>query len=89
LKKAFQEFYCFPGSPLPRGNDFSEFTAYFVQKAIPEAMAQIRNNFGSTPLTVQKFLLDLLRYNDNSNNPVCPPPPLPAEAASVANFIGV
>ena len=70
MKKAFQEFYCFPGSPLPRGNDFSDFTAYFVQKAIPEAMSQIRNHFGSTPLTVQKFLLDLLRYNDNSNNPV-------------------
>ncbi|KAF8469681.1 hypothetical protein BDZ91DRAFT_808721 [Kalaharituber pfeilii] len=68
LRKAFQEFYCFPGSPLPKGNDFSDFTAYFVQKAIPQAMACIKNNFGSTPLTVQKFLLDLLRYNDNSNN---------------------
>ena len=34
------------------------------------AMSRIRNRAGATPLSVQKFLLDLLRYNDNSNNAV-------------------
>lgn len=68
LMKAFQEFFCFPDSPIPRGNDFSDFTAYYVQNAIPQAMSRTRNLSGVCPSSVQKWLLDLLRYNDNSNN---------------------
>ncbi|KAL7273994.1 Transcription initiation factor TFIID subunit 2 [Rhizina undulata] len=68
LMKAFQEFFCFPNSPTPRSNDFSEFTAYYVQKAIPTAMSQIRNKSGVCPTAVQKWLLDVLRHGDNSNN---------------------
>lgn len=70
LLKAFHEFFCFPGSSIPRGNDFSDFTAYYVQKAIPEALSNIRNENDECPFTVQKWLLDLLRYNDNTNNSV-------------------
>jgi transcription initiation factor TFIID subunit 2 len=68
LQKAFQEFFCYPGSQIPRGNDFSEFTAYYVQNAIPRAMSRIRNFSGVCPGAVQKWILDILRYNDNSNN---------------------
>ncbi|KAA8893277.1 hypothetical protein FN846DRAFT_547784 [Sphaerosporella brunnea] len=68
LQKAFQEFFCYPGSQIPRGNDFSDFTAYYVQNAIPRAMSRIRNLSGACPGTVQKWILDVLRYNDNSNN---------------------
>ncbi|TGZ83661.1 hypothetical protein EX30DRAFT_88447 [Ascodesmis nigricans] len=68
LMKAFQEFFCFPGSNIPRSNDFSDLTAYYVQNAIPQAMSQIRNISGVCPVNVQRWILDLLRYNDNSNN---------------------
>lgn len=74
LMKAFQEFFCFPDTSskkesIPRSNDFGDFTAYYVQKAIPLAMSEIRNLSGECPSTAQRWLLDILRYNDNSNNP--------------------
>lgn len=68
LMKAFQEFFCFPGSAIPRSNDFTDFTSYYVQKAIPTSMSRIRNLSGACPTSAQKWLLDVLRYNDNSNN---------------------
>lgn len=68
LMKAFQEFFCFPGSSIPRGGDFTDFTSYYVQKAIPTSMSRIRNLSGACPTAAQKWLLDVLRYNDNSNN---------------------
>lgn len=70
LIKAFQEFYCFQRSSIPRGNDFSDFTAYYVQKAIPTAISRIRNLSGVCPTSAQRWILDVLRYNDNSNNNV-------------------
>lgn len=68
LRKAFQEFFCYSGSQIPKSNDFSDLTAYYVQNAIPKAMSQIRNISGVCPGHVQKWILDVLRYNDNSNN---------------------
>ena len=35
LMKAFQSMFCFENSTIPMGNEFSDFTNYFVQKAIP------------------------------------------------------
>jgi len=70
LQKAFQVFYCFPDSTIPKGNEFWDFTAYFVQNSIVDGLSRIREPSGQSPLTVQQFLLDLLRYNDNSNNEV-------------------
>uniref|UniRef100_A0A060T3I1 Transcription initiation factor TFIID subunit 2 n=1 Tax=Blastobotrys adeninivorans TaxID=409370 RepID=A0A060T3I1_BLAAD len=67
LLKAFQVLYCFPGSTIPRANDFSDFTSYFIQKAIPQALSKIRHQ-GVCPPDVRNFLLDLLRYNENSSN---------------------
>lgn len=68
LRKAFQEFFCYRGSQIPRSNDFADLTAYYVQNAIPRAMSRIRNISGLCPGHVQKWILDVLRYNDNSNN---------------------
>ena len=70
LEKAFQEFFCFPGSSMTRANDFSDRTAYYIQCAIPRAMANIRDHHGKVPLRVKQFLLDKLRFNDNSSNEV-------------------
>lgn len=69
LVKAFQTLFCFENSTIPAANNFSDFPTYFIQKAIPMALSQIRDNFGKCPVEVCNFLLDLLRYNDNSSNP--------------------
>jgi transcription initiation factor TFIID subunit 2 len=68
LMKAFQYFFCNGESGIPRGNDFQNFMQYYVQKAIPSAISNVRNESGSAPLKAQRFLLDLLKYNDNANN---------------------
>ncbi|KAI9842282.1 MAG: hypothetical protein M1837_007352 [Sclerophora amabilis] len=68
LEKAFQEFFCFPGSPMPRSNDFSDRTSYYIQCAIPQALSRIRDNNGKVPLRTKRFLLDILKFNDNTDN---------------------
>ncbi|KAH8813177.1 hypothetical protein F5884DRAFT_327424 [Xylogone sp. PMI_703] len=68
LEKAFQEFFCYPGTKTPRANDFSDKKAYWVECAIPRAMAKIRNAEGKCPKEARHFILDQLRFNDNGNN---------------------
>ncbi|KAI9806920.1 MAG: hypothetical protein M1833_002578 [Piccolia ochrophora] len=68
LDKAFQEMFCFSDSPMTRSNNFSDRTSYMIQCAIPAAMAQIADTNGKTPLRAKQFLLDKLRYNDNTDN---------------------
>ncbi|KFY26240.1 hypothetical protein V493_04210 [Pseudogymnoascus sp. VKM F-4281 (FW-2241)] len=68
LEKAFQRMFCYPGSSMPKSNDFSDKTDYRMKLAIPKAMARVRNNEGKCPLEARQFLLDLLRFNDNGNN---------------------
>lgn len=68
LESAFQEMFCLPGSPMTRSNDFTERSAYILQKVIPEAISKVRDNSGKTPLMVKRFLFDKLKFNDNSNN---------------------
>src|SRR5262249_50057602 len=54
----------------PRPNVFDNLTGYFLQKAIPRALAEVVDAEGFTPDTVIAFLVDLLKYNDNSSNTV-------------------
>ncbi|KFZ11019.1 hypothetical protein V501_04946 [Pseudogymnoascus sp. VKM F-4519 (FW-2642)] len=68
LEKAFQRMFCYPGSSMPKSNDFSDKTDYRMKLAIPKSMARVRNNEGKCPLEARQFLLDLLRFNDNGNN---------------------
>lgn len=70
LEKAFQEFFCYPGSPMTRSNDFTDRASYYIQCAIPQAMAKIRNPSGHTPYQSRNFLFEKLKFNDNSNNQV-------------------
>lgn len=70
LERAFQELFCLPGSPMTRSNDFSDRANYKLQLVIPEAISQVRDNSGKTPLKVKRFLYDKLKFNDNSNNEV-------------------
>lgn len=68
LHKAFQELFCFPDSPMPRANDFSDREHYLLQCAIPIAMAGIRDAQGKVPLEVRRFFIDKIKFNDNSSN---------------------
>ena len=70
LEKAFQEFFCYPGSPMTRSNDFTDRASYYIQCAIPQAMAKVRNASGHTPFQSRNFLFEKLKFNDNSNNEV-------------------
>jgi transcription initiation factor TFIID subunit 2 len=70
LKKAFEELFCVSdrGSIITRPNDFSDQLMYMVQCEIIEAIARVRDSHGHTPKEVRDFLLDKLKFNDNSVN---------------------
>ncbi|KAL6159487.1 Transcription initiation factor TFIID subunit 2 [Exserohilum turcicum] len=68
LMKAFRELFCLPNSPMTRSNDFSDRSMYLIQCAIPRAIAKIKGEDGRSPLEAKRFLLDLVRYNDNRGN---------------------
>lgn len=70
LENAFQELFCLSDSSMTRSNDFSDRASYYIQCAIPAAVAKIRDNNNRAPLGVRRFLFEKLRYNDNSNNDV-------------------
>ena len=70
LKKAFEELFCSTdsGTPIVRPNDFSDHQQYLAQLSIVEAMSKIRDENGYAPTDVKEWLLDKLKFNDNSNN---------------------
>ncbi|EPS60939.1 hypothetical protein M569_13860, partial [Genlisea aurea] len=58
-----------PKIGLPRPNDFSDFQEYFVLQAIPHAIALVRSSDKKSPREAIEFILQLLKYNDNTGNP--------------------
>ncbi|KAJ9637088.1 Transcription initiation factor TFIID subunit 2 [Knufia peltigerae] len=70
LKKAFEELYCITeqGLAMTRPNNFSDQLAYLLQCEIIEAISRVRDSRGHTPKEVKEFLLDKLKFNDNSAN---------------------
>ncbi|KAI0660528.1 hypothetical protein C8Q70DRAFT_976084 [Cubamyces menziesii] len=54
---------------VPRPNDFSDLAEYFVRKSILRAISRVRFENGKTPPVIRQFLIDQLRYNDNTTNP--------------------
>ncbi|KAK5171963.1 Transcription initiation factor TFIID subunit 2 [Saxophila tyrrhenica] len=68
LMKAFREMFCIEGTNMPKSNDFSDRRNFILQCAIPRAMAQLRDGEGKVPMAVRRFFIDLLKFNDNSNN---------------------
>ncbi|KAJ6601377.1 hypothetical protein DFH09DRAFT_1490642 [Mycena vulgaris] len=53
---------------VPKPNDFSDLSEYFVRKSLINAISRIRFENGKSPSVVRKFLIDQLRYNDNTSN---------------------
>jgi len=70
LEKTFETFFCYDDSPMTRSNDFSNRTSYYIQSAIVQAVAKIRDASGKSPFSVRNFLFEKLKFNDNSNNEV-------------------
>ncbi|KAG6846064.1 hypothetical protein H0H87_006428 [Tephrocybe sp. NHM501043] len=54
---------------VPKPNEFSDFGEYFVRKNLINAISRIRFENGKSPSVVRQFLIDQLRYNDNTANP--------------------
>lgn len=54
---------------VPRPNEFSDLAEYFVRKSLLRAIARVRFDNGKTPSVIRQFLVDQLRYNDNTTNP--------------------
>ncbi|KIW91684.1 uncharacterized protein Z519_07652 [Cladophialophora bantiana CBS 173.52] len=70
LKKAYEELYCITdqNSAMTRPNDFSDQLSYMLQCEIMEAIAMVRNSQGYSPKEARDFLLEKLKFNDNSVN---------------------
>ncbi|EKD18205.1 TATA-binding protein associated factor Taf2 [Drepanopeziza brunnea f. sp. 'multigermtubi' MB_m1] len=68
LEKAYVEFYAYAKDKTPRPNDFSDKRAYTVEMSIIKSLAKIRDSNGNCPKQSRLFLMDILRFNDNSNN---------------------
>jgi len=65
----FTRFFCCETSPpIVKLNNFCDLQQYFMQKSMPIAMSLLRNAHGMCPKEVVQFLLDLVKYNDNSRN---------------------
>ena len=65
----FTRFFCCDTSPpIVRMNNFRNFQQYFIQKHIPVAMSYLRNSHNICPKEVLHFLLDLMKFNDNTKN---------------------
>ncbi|XP_017100570.2 transcription initiation factor TFIID subunit 2 [Drosophila bipectinata] len=65
----FRKFFgSFSAPHIIKLNNFSNFQLYFLQKAIPVAMAGLRTSHGICPTEVMRFLFDLFKYNENSRN---------------------
>ncbi|KAK0465504.1 uncharacterized protein EV420DRAFT_1514646 [Desarmillaria tabescens] len=54
---------------VPKPNDFSDLSEYFVRKTLITAISRIRFENGKSPSVVRQFLIDQLKYNDNTVNP--------------------
>ncbi|CCC68834.1 hypothetical protein NCAS_0B07500 [Naumovozyma castellii] len=62
LVRIFKALFCLPGCDIPKNNDFTNFTTYFLQKGIVESLGTIDDE------NIQKFLLSILEYNSNDEN---------------------
>lgn len=69
LMRVFKKFFCYPDTTTPRPNDFSNKKEYYIQGAIPMALAKIRGGQAFCPQEARQLILDQLIYNNNEENP--------------------
>ncbi|CAK9440025.1 uncharacterized protein LODBEIA_P41250 [Lodderomyces beijingensis] len=68
LIQAFKFLYCFPGSLIPKSNDFSDIKSFLVQRAVPGILSTVTDHDGRVPSEIQQLLYNLIKFNDNSMN---------------------
>jgi transcription initiation factor TFIID subunit 2 len=68
LEKAFSEMFCVENTHMPRPNDWTNRIHYILQCSLPQSMAKLRDNDGKVPLSVRRFFIDKLKFNDNTTN---------------------
>ena len=56
------------GGNIVKSNDFVDLQAYFLQTSLPLAMASVRNAHNVCHSDVVRFLLDIVKFNENSRN---------------------
>ncbi|KAJ3332703.1 hypothetical protein HDU76_013382 [Blyttiomyces sp. JEL0837] len=73
LLNFYKEVYCYPqvqGSNILicKPHDFSSFQDYFIKKSIPLSLSFVRDSKGYVPIASKRFILNLLKFNDNARN---------------------
>ncbi|XP_065647290.1 transcription initiation factor TFIID subunit 2 isoform X3 [Hydra vulgaris] len=53
---------------IPKFNNFSNFTGYFMQKVLPTSISMLKNSQSQCTRRTLQFILELLKYNDNRFN---------------------
>ncbi|EFO92138.1 CRE-TAF-2 protein [Caenorhabditis remanei] len=67
-----ESFGCKSSTNIPKPNNFvvtaQNLQQYFVMQSLPQAISRLRKQTGECHEDVQSFLLDLIKFNDNSTN---------------------
>lgn len=61
-------FCCATKRPIITLNNFSNFRHYFLQRALLTSMSLLRDSQGTPPPDIVRFILDVIKLNDNSRN---------------------
>lgn len=69
LIRVYKHLFCYKNSLIPVSNDFSDLSHYLLQKAMPKILCLIHDDEGHVPSAVCRLLLNLVKFNDNTNNP--------------------
>lgn len=70
LEKAYQTLFCYVDTKMPKSNDFSDKRVYKLEMAMVRSFANMRDPDGRCPQDARVWLLDILRFNDNTNNEI-------------------
>ncbi|CAH6719009.1 transcription initiation factor TFIID subunit 2 [[Candida] jaroonii] len=68
LIRVYQKLFCFPNSTIPLANDFSDLPSFLIQKSFANIFASIRDDEGHVPAAAKDVILNMVIYNENSNN---------------------
>jgi transcription initiation factor TFIID subunit 2 len=69
LVSTFRKLFMNSSSPgIVCVNNFSDLQLYLIQKSLPVAVSRLRNAHNLCPSEIVKFLLELIKYNENSKN---------------------
>lgn len=69
LITTFRKLFATPSSQnIVSANHFTDLQAYFIQKNMPIAMGSLRTSHNLCPSEIIRYLLELIKFNENSKN---------------------